>query len=99
MFDLWVQENGKPGEKYVQISRIDHVRGRVFSRIEKQVDWYLVDTQVYEAAESRVRWVEEANSYKQRPVGVHNQRGKANQVRYTLYYIPITYSIVRYTRY
>lgn len=55
MFHLWVQDNAQRGEAYIQIRHINDVRGRVFDRIEKQVDYYLVDSDVCTAAKNRVR--------------------------------------------
>ena len=39
-FDMWVEDNGKEGEKYICVTDIRDTRGRVFSRVEKSYDWW-----------------------------------------------------------
>ena len=39
-FDRWVIENGKEGEIYICVMKVQDANGRVFSRVEKTFGWY-----------------------------------------------------------
>ena len=42
-FNKWVNTFGIPNEKYIHLTDINKSRGRVFSKVLKSKDWYLVD--------------------------------------------------------
>jgi len=43
LFDIWVHKNKKKNESYIWINKIDDIRGREFSRIEKTDRYYEIE--------------------------------------------------------
>jgi hypothetical protein len=56
-FNKWVNTFGIPNENYIHLADINKSRGRVFSKVLKSKDWYLVDNadDILKDANYRVR--------------------------------------------